>query len=142
VAPTTTNVAVVHVQVDLPDGEGRASSLNLILTPEIRIALENLLKTAGRLDDDARIIDNFHDDLFGDLKEFLATVYEPLRDKRSVTTGPGSNYALDLEDAGLVLDVIKGIDEGWAGGTPWKAMTPAERSAVDRFLGELRRPRD
>jgi len=117
-------------------------SLTLNLTPEIRAALENLLTTAGRLEDDARIIEHFHDDLFGDLKEFRVTVYEPLRDKRSVKTGPGRNYALDLQDAGLVFDVIKGISEGWSGGTPWKAVSPVERSAVNRFLGELRQPRD
>lgn len=118
------------------------SSLTLNVTPEIRAALENMLTTAERLEDDARIIEHFQDDLFGDLEEFRVTVYEPLRDKRSVETGPGKNYVLDLQDAGLVFDVIKGISEGWAGGTPWKAMTPTERSAVDRFLGQLRQPRD
>lgn len=118
------------------------SSLTLNLTPAIRAALENLLATAARLEDDARIIEHFEDNLFGDLKEFRVTVYEPLRDKRSVVTGPGRSYALDHPDASLVFDVIKGIDEGWCGGTPWKAMTPAERSAVDRFLAELRQPSD
>ena len=118
------------------------SSLTLNLTPEIRAALENLLTTAGRLEDDARIIEHFQDELFGDLEEFRVTVYEPLREKRSVKTGPGRNYALDLQDAGLVFDVIKGISEGWSGGTPWKAVSPVERSAVNRFLGELRQPRD
>ena len=118
------------------------SSLTLNLTPEIRAVLENLLTIAGRLEDDARIIEHFQDELFGDLEEFRVTVYEPLREKRSVKTGPGKNYALDLQDAGLVFDVIKGIADGWAGGTPWKEMSLAERSAVDRFLGELRPPRD
>jgi hypothetical protein len=33
-----------------------------------------------------------------------------------------------------MFDVIRGIAEDWVGGTPWMAMTPAERSAVDRFL--------
>jgi hypothetical protein len=120
---------------------GVAVGLTLNLTPKIRATLENLLTTAGRLEDDARIIEHFQNDLFGDLEEFRVTVYEPLRDKRSVKTGPGRNYALDLQDAGLVFDVIKGIAEGWSGGTPWKAMRPAERSAVDRFLAELGQPR-
>jgi hypothetical protein len=66
------------------------------------------------------------------------TVYEPLGDKRSVKTGQGKNFALDLQDAGLIFDVIEGIAEGWAGGAPWKAMSLAERSAVDRFLEALR----
>jgi hypothetical protein len=114
------------------------SSLSLNLTPEIRLALDNLLTVAGRLEDDARIIDHFPDDLYGDLDEFRLTVYEPLRDKRSVTTGQGDNFTLDLRDVGLVFDVLKGIGDGWVGGTPWKAMTPAERSAVDRFLETLR----
>lgn len=117
------------------------SSLTLNLTPEIRKVLENLLMIAGRLKDDARIIEHFQDELFGDLGEFRVTVYEPLKDKRSVQTGPGKTYTLDLRDAGLIFDVIKGIADGWAGGTPWKAMSLAERSAVDRFLGELRQLR-
>lgn len=118
------------------------SSLTINLTPEIRAALENLLTVAGRLEDDAQIVEHFVDEPFGDLEQFRMSVYEPLRDKRSVKAGPGKNYTLDLEDAGLVFDVIKGIAEGWAGGTPWKAFSFAERSAVDRFLGELRRLRD
>ena len=51
------------------------SSLTLKLTPEIRAALENLLTTAGRLEDDARIIEHFQDDLFGALEEFRVTVF-------------------------------------------------------------------
>jgi hypothetical protein len=94
------------------------SSLTLNLTPEIREVLENLLTIAGRLEDDARIIEHFQDELFGDLEEFRVTVYEPLREKRSVKTGLGKNYTLDLEDGGLVFDVIKGIADGWVGGTP------------------------
>ncbi len=117
------------------------SSLTLNLTPKIRAALEDLLTIAGRLQDNARIVEQFQDDEpFGDLEEFRVTVYEPLRDKRSVTTGLGKNYTLDLQDAGLVFDVIKGIAEGWVGGTPWKEMSLGERSAVDRFLKELHKP--
>jgi hypothetical protein len=114
------------------------SSLTLNLTPEIQAVLEHLLTLAGRLEDNARIIEHFQDGLFGDLEEFRVTVYEPLRDKRSVKTGQGKNFTLDLHDAGLVFDVIEGIAEGWAGGVPWKVMSLAERSAVDRFLEALR----
>jgi hypothetical protein len=45
-------------------------SLTLNLTPEIRAALQNLLTTAGRLEDYARIVDHFPDEPFGDLDEF------------------------------------------------------------------------
>jgi hypothetical protein len=114
------------------------SSLTLNLTPKIRVALENMLTVAGRLEDNAQIVEHFQDELFGDLEEFRVTVYEPLRDKCSVSTGQGKNFTLDVQDAGLIFDVIKGIAEGWVGGTPWKAMSPAERSAVDLFLEELR----
>jgi hypothetical protein len=116
------------------------SSLTLNLTPEIRAALENLLTVAKQLDDDTQIVEHFEEGLFGNLEEFRVAVYEPLRDKRSVSTGQGKKFTLNLQDAGLVFDVIKGIAEGWVGGTPWKAMSPAERSAVDRFLEELRQP--
>jgi hypothetical protein len=119
-----------------------AGSLTLNLTTEIRAALRNLLTTAGRLEDYARIVDHFPDEPFGDLDEFRRSVYEPLRDSRSVTTGPGDSFNLDLEDSRLVFDVIHGISEGWAGGTPWMAMTPGERSAVDRLLDTLRLPQD
>lgn len=118
------------------------SSLTLNLTPEVRIALENQLTIAERLEDNARIVDHFPDEPFGDLDEFRRSVYEPLRDRRSVTAGRGNNFSLNLNDAGLLFDVIKGIDDGWVGGTPWKAMSSAERAAVDRFLEMLRQPRD
>ena len=49
----------------------------------------------------ARIIEHFQDDLFGDLKEFRVTVYEPLRDKRSVKTGPGAAMVGDRQRARL-----------------------------------------
>jgi hypothetical protein len=117
-------------------------SLTLNLTPKIRAALQNLLTTAGRLEDYARIVDHFPDEPFGDLDEFRRSVYEPLRASRSGTTGPGDNFNLDLNDSRRIFDVIKGIADGWAGGTPWMAMTPAERSAVDRLLDTLRLPRD
>lgn len=118
------------------------SSLTLNLTPGIRITLENLLTIAGRLEDNSRIVDYFPDEPYGDLDEFRQSVYEPLRDRRFVTAGHGDIFNLDLRDAGLVFDVIKGISEGWAGGTPWKVMSSAERSAVGRFLEILRQPRD
>ena len=116
------------------------NSLALNLTPEARTALENLLTIAGRLEDNARIVDHLSDEAYGDLDEFRRSVYEPLRDSRSVTAGPGDNFSLDLQDAGLIFDVVKGISDGWVGGTPWKAMSSAERSAVDRFLETLRQP--
>lgn len=112
-------------------------SLVLNLTPGVRAALENLLTIAGRLEGDARIVDHLPDQPWGDLDAFRRSVYEPLRDRRSVTVGQGDNFSLDIRDVGLVFDLIKGIDEGWAGGTPWKAMSLAERSAVDRFLETL-----
>jgi hypothetical protein len=115
-------------------------SLVLNLTPGVRDALENLLTIAGRLEDNARIVDHLPDEPYGDLDEFRRSVYEPLRDRRSATTGQGDNFSLDLRDADLIFDVIKGMSEGWAGGTPWKAMSPAERSAVDRFLETLHQP--
>jgi hypothetical protein len=118
------------------------SSLTLNLTLEVRIALENQLTIAERLEDNARIVDHFPDEPFGDLDVFRRSVYGPLRDRRSVTAGRGDNFSLDLNDAGLIFDVIKGIDDGWVGGTPWKAMSSAERTAVDRFLEMLRQPRD
>jgi hypothetical protein len=118
------------------------NTLTLNLTPEIRVALENLLTVAGQLKDNARIIDHFSYGIWGDLDEFTKSVYEPLKDRRSVTEGHGENFSLDLQDVGLVFDVIKGIGEGWAGGTPWKAMNSAERLAVDRCLETLRQPRD
>jgi hypothetical protein len=114
----------------------------LNLTPEVRSVLENLLTIAGQLEDNARVVDHLTDEPYGDLAEFQRSVYEPLRDKRSVTSGHGENFSLDFEDVGPVFDVIKGISEGWVGGTPWKAMSSAERSAVDRFLEAIRRPRD
>lgn len=116
------------------------NSLTLNLTPGARAALENLLTIAGRLEDNARIVDHLPDEPYGDLDEFRRSVYEPLRDGRSVTAGPGDNFSLDLQDAGLIFDVVEGISDGWAGGTPWKAMSSAERSAVDRFLETLRQP--
>jgi hypothetical protein len=116
------------------------SSLTLTLTPEIRAALENLLTVAGQLEDNAQIVEHFQDEPFGDLEEFRVSVYEPLRDKRSVSAGPGKKFTLNVQDAALIFDVIKGIAEGWVGGTPWKEMSPAERSAVDFFLEELRQP--
>lgn len=94
------------------------SSLTINLTPEIRAVLENLLTVAGRLEDDARIIQHFEDEPFGDIEQFRMSVYEPLRDKRPVKAGAGKNYTLDFQDAGLVFDVIKGIAESWTGGTP------------------------
>ena len=118
------------------------NSFTLNLTPEVRAALENLLTIARRLEDSARIVDHLPDQPYGDIDEFRRSVYEPLRDRRSVTAGQGDNFNLDLRDADLVFDVIKGISEGWAGGTPWKAMSSAERSAVDHFLEILRQPRD
>jgi hypothetical protein len=114
------------------------NSLILNLTPPVRRALENLLTVAEQLEDYARIVDHLPDEPYGDLDEFRRTVYEPLRDKRSVTEGHGENFSLDLEDVDLILDVLKGMDDGWTGGTPWKAMNPTERAAVDRFLETLR----
>jgi hypothetical protein len=114
--------------------------LVLNLTPGIQAVLENLLTIAGRLEDNARIVDHLPDDWHGDLDEFRRSFYEPLRDRRSGPAGQGDNFNLDLQDAALVFDVVKGIDDGWMGGTPWKVMSPAERSAVDRFLEMLRRP--
>jgi hypothetical protein len=116
------------------------NSLVLNLTPGVRAALENLLTIAGRLEDNARIVDHLPDEPYGDLDEFRRSVYEPLRDRRSVTAGHGDNFSLDLRDADLVFDVIKGMDDGWVGGTPWKAMSLAERSVVDRFLETLHQP--
>jgi hypothetical protein len=115
-------------------------SLTLNLTTEVRAALENLLTIAGQLDDNAKIIDHLPDEPYGDLDEFRRSVYEPLRDGRSVTAGDGDNFSFDHQDVGPVFDVIRGISEGWAGGTPWKVMSSAERPAVDRFLKELSRP--
>lgn len=112
----------------------------LNLTPGVRVALENLLTIAGRLEDNARVVDHLPDEPYGDLDEFRRSVYEPLRNRQSVTAGQGDNFSLDLRDADLVFDVIKGIDDGWVGGTPWKAMSLAERSAVDRLLETLRQP--
>lgn len=112
--------------------------ITLNLTPEVRATLENLLTIAGRLKDNARIVDNVSDEPYGDLGEFQRSVYEPLKEKRPVTEGPGENFRLDLQDAILVFGVLKGIDDGWVGGTPWMAMTPAERSAVEHFLETLR----
>jgi hypothetical protein len=112
-------------------------SLTLNLTRQVRSTLVNLLTVVGRLEDYARIIDHYSDDLYGDLDEFRRSVYVPLRDNRSVTEGPGDNFCLTIKDARLIFDVLKGIDDGWVGGTPWKAMNPAERSAVDRFLEAL-----
>jgi hypothetical protein len=112
--------------------------LVLNLSPALRATLENLLTIAGRLDDNARIVDHLPDDWYGDLDEFRRSFYEPLRDRRSGPAGQGDNFSLDLQDAVLVFDVVKGIDDGWVGGTPWKAMSPEERSAVDRFIETLR----
>ena len=114
-------------------------SLLLNLTPEIRAALENLLTIAGRLEDNARIVDHLPDEPYGDLDEFRRQVYDPLRLKQSVAGGRGENFSVDLQDVDLIFDVMKGMDDGWVGGTPWKAMSPAEREAVDRFLEKLRR---
>jgi hypothetical protein len=60
-------------------------SLVLNLTPGVRVALENLLTIAGRLEDNARIVDHLPDEPYGDLDEFRRSVYEPLRNRRSVT---------------------------------------------------------
>jgi hypothetical protein len=116
-----------------------AEFITLNLTPEVRATLENLLTVAGRLEDNARIVDNVPDS-YGDLGEFQRSVYEPLKERYSVAEGPGENFRLDLQDANLVFSVLKGIDDGWVGGTPWMAMTPPERSAVEHFLETLRRP--
>jgi hypothetical protein len=116
------------------------ASLTLNLTPQVRTTLVNLLTIAGRLEDHARIIDHYSDDLYGDLNEFQRSVYVPLRDNRSVAEGPGDTFTLTIKDARLIFDVLKGIDDGWVGGTPWKAMNPAERSAVDYFLQALNHP--
>jgi hypothetical protein len=62
-----------------------------------------------------------------DLDEFGRSVYEPLRGRRSVTGGSGENFSLDFQDVGPVFDVIKGIDDGRVGGTPWKVMSSEER---------------
>lgn len=109
------------------------------LTPRTRDALETLLTIAEQLGDNARIVDHLPDDWYGDLDESRLSFYEPLRDRQSVAAGQGDNFSLDRQDAALVFDVVKGIAGGWAGGTPWKAMSPAERSAVDRFLETLQR---
>jgi hypothetical protein len=117
-------------------------SLTLNLTPQVRSTLVNLLTVASRLEDCARIIDHYSDDLYGELNEFRRLVYVPLRDNRSVTQGPGDKFGLTIADARLIFDVLKGIDDGWVGGTPWKAMNPAERSAVDRILEALHHSED
>jgi len=114
-------------------------SLTLNITPEVQAVLENMLVIAGQMGDDARVVDRLPDKPYGDLDEFRRSVYDPLRDKRSVAAGRGDNFTLDLGDADLIFDVIKGISDGWVGGTSWKAMSSAERSAVDRFLEALRR---
>jgi hypothetical protein len=39
----------------------------------------------------------------------FGSVYNPLMEKRSVAVGSGENFSPDLQDAGLVFDVIKGL---------------------------------
>jgi hypothetical protein len=92
-------------------------------------------------EDYARIVDHFPDELYGYLDEFRRSVNEPLGDRRSVTAGRGENFSPDFQDVGPVFDVIKGIDDGWVGGTPWEEMSSAKRSVVDRFLDTLRLPK-
>ena len=114
-------------------------SITVNFTSGVRAALDNLLTVAEHLEDNARIVDHLPDEPYGNLDEFRVSVYEPLRDTRSVTSGPGRNYTFASSDARLVFNVLEGLSEGWTGGTPWKALNPAERSALERFLGTLRR---
>lgn len=119
-------------------------SLVLELTPDTRRVLENLLATATRLEEGARIVDHLPDEPWGDLDEFRRLVYEPLRTLESSTPSVGPQartIELGSQDARHVFNVLEGLAEGWSGGVPWVALSPAERPAVDRCLKALRRVR-